>query len=296
MAGTEEQDLTGQAVLDRGNVALVVDSTADLPPLLAADPNVFMVPLNVHFGDEVYKDWIDIRPEDFYRRLRSAPQPPRTSQPSAGSFISTYQSLLPRFGQIFSLHLSSKLSGTFESASLARSEVENVTVIDTGLASVGISLLVDRLLALLARGTTAEEILAYTERFRRDMGFLFMLSTLEYLQKGGRIGRASSLAGSLLSIKPLLTFTEGEVDVYRKVRGERKALAAIKEYFLEKTKPGRPVYLALGHADARESAERISQILDDSDRQIELRFLTEIGAVIGTYGGPGTVGLFFIQE
>jgi DegV family protein with EDD domain len=296
MADTEEQDMTGQVVLDRSNVALVVDSTADLPPVLTGDPNVFMVPLNLHFGDDVYKDWVDIRPEDFYRRLRTASQPPRTSQPSAGSFISMYQSLIGRFDQVFSLHLSSKLSGTYASASLAQSEVEHVEVIDTGLASVGISLLVDRLLVLLERGTTREELLTYVERFRQELGFLFLLSTLEYLQRGGRIGRASSLAGSLLNIKPLLTFTDGEVDVYKKVRGERKALAAVKEYFLERTRPGTPVYMALGHADALETAQRVKELLLATDRDIDLRFLSEIGAVIGTYGGPGTVGLFFIQE
>lgn len=296
MADIEEQDVAGRAILNRGNVALVVDSTADLPPVLAEDPNVFMVPLNLHFGDEVYKDWVDIRPEDFYRRLRAASQPPRTSQPSAGSFISMYQSLLGRFDEIYSLHLSSKLSGTYASATLAQSEVDRVTVIDTGLASVGISLLVDRLLVLLERGTTSQEIREYAEGFRNRLGFLFILSTLEYLQKGGRIGRASSLAGSLLNIKPILTFTEGEVDVFKKVRGERKALAAIREYFLEKTRPGAPVYLALGHADALESAEQVKELLLTTDRDIHLRFFSEIGAVIGTYGGPGTIGLFFIQE
>jgi DegV family protein with EDD domain len=296
MADQEKQPGGSQAKLDRSNTALVVDSTADLPEVLAEDPNVFMVPLNVHFGDDVYRDWVDIRPKEFYARLRAASQPPRTSQPSAGAFISIYTELRERFERIFSLHLSAKLSGTFASASLAEQEVEGVTLVDTELASVGISLLVDRLLALLDRGATEEEVLAYVERYTAERGFLFLVATLEYLQKGGRIGRASSLAGGLLNVRPLLTFTEGEVDVYKKVRGERKALAAVREYFLERTRPGSSVYLSVGHADARDKAEELVALLRETDREIDVRFLGELGPVIGTYGGPGTLGLFFIQE
>jgi DegV family protein with EDD domain len=163
MPGTEEQGTVTEARLDRTTVALVVDSTADLPPALAEDPNVFMVPLNVHFGEDVYKDWVDIQPAEFYRRLRNASETPRTSQPSAGAFISMYQGLLDRFQRIYSLHLSSKLSGTYASASLAQGEVDRVEVVDTGLASIGISLLVDRLLQRLDRGTSESEFGAYLE-------------------------------------------------------------------------------------------------------------------------------------
>jgi DegV family protein with EDD domain len=296
MAADEKQPVGQAGRLDRSNTVLVVDSTADLPTNLAQDENVFMVPLNVHFGEDVYRDWVDIRPPEFYARLRAASQPPRTSQPSAGAFISAYTELRERFERIYSLHLSAKLSGTLASASLAEQEVEGVTLIDTELASVGISLLVDRLLVLLERGTTEQELEAYVERYRTERGFLFLVATLEYLQKGGRIGRASSLAGSLLNVRPLLTFTEGEVDAYKKVRGERKALGAVRDYFLERTRPGSPVYMSIGHADAPDKGEELAALLRETDREIDLRFMAEIGPVIGTYGGPGTIGLFFIQE
>jgi DegV family protein with EDD domain len=296
MAADEKQPVGQAGRLDRSNTVLVVDSTADLPTHLAQDENVFMVPLNVHFGEDVYRDWVDIRPPEFYARLRAASQPPRTSQPSAGAFISAYTELRERFERIYSLHLSAKLSGTLASASLAEQEVEGVTLIDTELASVGISLLVDRLLVLLERGTTEQELEAYVERYRTERGFLFLVATLEYLQKGGRIGRASSLAGSLLNVRPLLTFTEGEVDAYKKVRGERKALGAVRDYFLERTRPGSPVYMSIGHADAPDKGEELAALLRETDREIDLRFMAEIGPVIGTYGGPGTIGLFFIQE
>lgn len=212
----------GQQRLDRSTTALVVDSCADLPAALRDDPNVTMVPLNVHFGDAVYRDWIDIDPVRFYQRLRTADKLPTTSQPSAGAFIEAYRGLRQRFEYVFSLHLSSRLSGTFASASLAEAEVEGVTVVDTGMASVSVALLVDRLLVLLDRGTTPAELLAYVQRFQQESGFIFLVDTLEFLQKGGRIGRASSVAGGLLNIKPLLTLVDGEVDVYKKVRERRR--------------------------------------------------------------------------
>jgi DegV family protein with EDD domain len=284
------------AVLDRGNTAIVVDSTADLPPQLFADPNVTVVPLKIHFGDEVFRDWIDIQPVDFYERLRQTERLPTTSQPSVGAFITEYRRLREHYAFIYSLHLSGRLSGTVGSAELAASEVDGIRVFDTGTACIGVGLLLDRVLAMLDRGTTEADIEGLVERFARDCGFLFIVDTLEYLQKGGRIGRASSLAGGLLSIKPLLTLTDGEVDVFAKVRGERKALAAVREYFLARTRPQVPVALVIGDAGAPEKTRVLVDLIRGTDRLIDLRFTGEVGAVIGTYTGPGTAAIVFIEE
>ncbi|MHB0978548.1 MAG: DegV family protein [Thermoleophilia bacterium] len=288
----EEQDVVR---LDRTNAAVVVDSTADLSEGLAADPNLSMVPLNVHFGEETFKDWIDIQPQEFYRRLKSADRLPTTSQPSAGAFIEEYKRLRTQFEFIFSIHLSAKLSGTFESASVAQAEVSGVTVIDSEMASLAVGLLARQVLGLIDRGTTKDEILAYVERYRREAGRLFLLSTLEYLQKGGRIGRASGLAGSLLNIKPLLTFEDGIVHPYKKVRGESKALAAVQEYFLEKTKPGVRYAVAVAHADAPSKVDEIIEVLKKTDRDFRVVLKGQVGSVIGTYAGPEAVALFFVD-
>lgn len=285
-----------QVRLDRTNTAVVVDSTADLSEGLAADPNLSMVPLNVHFGEETFKDWIDLQPHDFYQRLRSAERLPTTSQPPAGAFIAEYKRLRTQFEFVFSIHLSAKLSGTFESASVAQAEVDGVTVIDSEMASVAVGLLARQVLGLVDRGTTHEEILAYAETYRKQAGRLFLLSTLEYLQKGGRIGRASGLAGSLLNIKPLLTFEDGIVHPYKKVRGEGKALAAVQEYFLEKTKPGAKYAVAVAHADAPGKSEEVIEILRKTDRDFHVVLKGEVGSVIGTYAGPEAVALFFVEE
>lgn len=282
--------------LDRTNAAVVVDSTADLSDGLAADPNLSMVPLNVHFGEETYRDWVDMRPTEFYQRLARAERLPTTSQPSVGAFIEEYRRLCSQFERVFSLHLSAKLSGTFESATLAQREVPGVTVIDSEVASMAVALLARQILGLLDRGTTESEILGYADRFRRESGRLFLLGTLEYLQKGGRIGRASGLAGSLLNIKPLLTFEDGIVHPYKKVRGEQRALAAMKEYFLEKTRPGSTVSVAIAHGQAPERVDAVIGLLADTDRDVRVVLKGQVGAVIGTYAGPEAVALFFVEE
>ncbi len=288
----------GEAVgrLDRSNTAIVVDSTSDMPEVLRTDPNVSMVPLNVHFGDETYRDWIDLKPREFYARLLTVERLPTTSQPSAGAFLAEYRRLREGFENVYSIHLSGKLSGTVESARLAQSQVDGVTVVDTEVACLAISLLVQCLLRKLDEGTTDQEFQAFIDRYTQKSGRLFMLDTLEYLQRGGRIGRASSLAGSLLNIKPLLTFSDGVVAPYKKVRGERKAVTAMVEYFLELTRPGVPVRVGLSHAAAPQKMEELEAMIMATDRESDICLRGEVGAVIGTYAGPGAVALFFIEE
>lgn len=171
-----------------------------------------------------------------------------------------------------------------------------MTVLDSQVVTVAIALLAQRLLVRLGAGTTHDEIVAYVERYRRESGRLFVLDTLEYLQKGGRIGRASGMAGSLLNIKPLLTFTEGEVDAYKKVRGERKAMAAMIDYFTSRTVPDRPVHTAMAHADApaRAGGDAPACAGHRPEGRPRLAWRGRIGN--RHLRGSGAVALFFIQE
>ncbi|NLE74453.1 MAG: DegV family protein [Actinobacteria bacterium] len=286
----------GTARLTRANTCILVDSTADMPDDLAADPNVSMIPLLVRFGDESYRDWIDITPPVFYKKLRAAKELPTTSLPSVGEFTDTYKQLKSAWDNVFSIHLSAKISGTIGSATVAAEAFSGVTVIDSGICSSGVSLLVKRLLHKLDEGIDYADFMAYVEWFKRERGMLFLLDTLEYIAKGGRIGRAASLAGSLLSIKPILTFSDGLVTPFKKARGERKALQLIVDTFLEQTKPGSPVYIAIGHGDAPEKADELLKMLEATDREIVLSCIGYVGSVIGTYGGPGSRVIYFIQE
>ncbi len=187
------------------NTAVVLDSTADYPEAPARFPNMRFVPLYVRFGDETYKDYTELGPAEFYSKLRTSPVLPATSQPTPQDFLETYESLAG-YERIYSLHVSAKLSGTFQSAELAASELggDRVRTVDSKTASLAIAMLAHAIQRRLARGTTDVELAALVERFQRDNTVVFTLETLEYLQRGGRIGRAAALAGSLLNVRPIL--------------------------------------------------------------------------------------------
>jgi DegV family protein with EDD domain len=284
-------------ILNRQNTVVVVDSTADLPQYLVDDPNIRMIPLRVHFGDEIYKDWVDIKPVEFFERLVKADKLPTTSQPSPGEFADLYRVLRKNYDNILSLHLSSRNSGTVESARLAAKMVEGVSVVDTRMVCSANALLADRVLTRLDGGVDKAELERYIEWFIGARGFAFLLDTLDYIYKGGRIGRANHLAGTLLHIKPILTYdAEGVVAPLGKVRGEKKALSFVRNYFLEHTRSGSPVYVGIGHGVAPEKGQKLADLLRSTDREVDVRFVSEVGSVIGTYSGPGALAFYFIQD
>ena len=246
-------------IINRQTTAIVVDSTADLPDSMLADPNVSMVPLTVFFGDEGYLDWIEIKPEEFYQKLAASPTLPRTSQPSAGSFLEEYKGLRQKYERVYSVHLSSKLSGTIASADVAHQQIDGVEVVDSEVATCGVSLLVDRLLALMDQGVPEDEFKAYIEHFIQNKLLLFIPTTLDQLAKGGRIGKAQHLMGSLLNVKPVLKVVDGVVDVYKKVRGMNQGLEALRDAIVEGTEPGKPVYVGLAHGLSEEPLAQLRE-------------------------------------
>lgn len=284
-------------IINRETTALVVDSTADLPEYLAKDPNLTMIPLTVYFGDEAFLDWAELKPVEFYDRLSRASELPRTSQPSAGAFLEMYKGLREKHERVYSVHLSSQMSGTCASAEVARSQIDGVKVVDSQLATGGIALLVDRIMDRIDRGTTEEELDAYIDRFLKEKIFYFLPTTLDQLYKGGRIGRASHLVGTMLNIKPVLSIEEGVVDVYKKVRGMRQALEVMRDGLVENTRPGTTIYASLSHGLNEPVLGQLRELVETvPDRDIQIRLTSEVGAVIGTYVGPKAVAVCFIQE
>lgn len=282
--------------VNRQTTALVVDSTADLPEKLAADPNVTMVPLTVFFGEQGYLDWVEIQPQEFYEKLAAAPDLPRTSQPSAGAFLEEYKRLRQQYERVYSIHLSSKLSGTWASANVAKDQIDGVEVVDSEVATCGVSLLLDRLLELMDKGVTEEEFKGYIDHFLKEKTLIFIPTTLDQLAKGGRIGKAQHLMGTLLNVKPVLKVVDGVVDVHKKVRGLRQGLEAMRDGVLEATKPGMPVHVALAHGLNEETLAEFRALLAEvDDREMDVRLTTVVGAVIGTYAGPGAVAIAAIQ-
>jgi DegV family protein with EDD domain len=283
--------------LSTENTAIVLDSTADCPDPQSRNPNWRLVPLYVRFGDETFRDYVDIGPDDFYRRLRAASEPPKSSQPTPADFAAAYESLA-EYQKILTVVLSARLSGTFESARLAAESMGDgrVTVIDSGVTSGGTVILADALQRRLERGTTEEELLDVVELFKRTRGLLFTVETLEYIIRGGRIGKASGLAGQLLNVKPILHLDDGEVAPLKRVRGRAKALAEFEAMFLEATEDSPDLHVGVGHADAPDDAAKLVERIRAARPSASLDIVTTLGPVIGSHGGPGTLGLFWFQD
>ncbi|MDX6413109.1 MAG: fatty acid kinase fatty acid binding subunit [Gaiellaceae bacterium] len=281
--------------LTAADTAIVLDSTADFPEAPQRFTNWRVVPLYVRFGDESYKDYVELSPEEFYARLRTAPELPTTSQPTPGDFLETYEQL-EAYDRIYSLHISSVLSGTYQSAVTAADELggDRVRVVDSESASAAIAMLGLAIQTRLDRGTTDEEIDALIARFRANAELIFTVDTLEFLRRGGRIGRASAWAGQLLHVKPILTI-EREVVPLKRVRGNQKAMHEFVTAFTSSTTDTPTLKIGIAHADAPERAEQLRKMVRAERPRAEIEIVTTLGAVVGTHAGPGTVGFFWFD-
>ena len=278
------------------NTAIVLDSTADFPQAPKRFPNWRIVPLYVRFGDDSFRDYVDLGPADFYERLRSAPVPPSTSQPTPGDFEQVYTEL-GRFDRVYSLHIAGKLSGTVESARTAAAEHgDRVRVVDTETASAAVAMLGLAIQRRLERGSTEEEVEALVERHRLTAQLVFTPDTLDYLARGGRIGPAAAWAGQLLKVKPILTIRGGEVVPLKRVRGNRRAFEEFATMFELGSRDGPELKAAIAHADAPQRAEALKEMVRRTRPQAQLELVTMLGPVVGTHAGPGTVGFFWFRD
>ena len=276
-------------------VVIVTDSTADIPQTVREQYGIEMVPLKVHFGHEMYMDAVTIEPDQFFEKLVQTPKLPTTSQPSPVEFLDVYHRLAERPNtSIISLHLSSALSGTYQSAVLAKSMVEgeaDVTVIDTRSASYGFGAIVVQAAKMAQAGCSKEQILSMIERMMDKRRMYFLVESLEYLQKGGRIGKATALFGALLNIKPILSVdSDGEVVAVDKVRGHKKAVARIID-LLKQSFADQPVHAAVGYTNDSSAAEELAAALQQVFDIRSIQYI-QVGAVIGTHVGLGVSAAF----
>lgn len=279
--------------LTAANTAIVLDSTADFPDAADRFPNWRVVPLYVNFGTESYRDGVDLTAAEFYERLRTSDVMPKTSQPTPGDFQAVYQELAG-YERIYSLQISAKLSGTFESATLASDT--RVRVVDTQTASAAITMLGLAIQRRLERGTTDDEVATIVAGYPGAHDLLFTVDTLEFLQRGGRIGRAQAFAGELLHVKPILSIRDGEAVPVKRVRGERKAFQEFVEAFEADTHDDPSVRVGIAHAAAPERAAQVRKMVRDVRPQAQIEVETSLGAVIGVHAGPGTVGFFWYRD
>jgi DegV family protein with EDD domain len=271
------------------SVAIVTDSTSDLPPELTRSRSITVVPLTLNFQGKTLLDGVDIQPDEFYRGLPSATTHPTTSQPSPGRFAEAYSSLLADHDAVVSIHISEKLSGTYASARQAAemTDPKRVLVIDSELVSMSLGLITLAASALAAGGADAPTIEAKLLDMRSQIQTYFSVATLEFLRRGGRIGRASALLGSVLQVKPVLCIRDGLVTPLERVRTFDRALNRVVELTREVNR-GQGVCVIVGHADAEADAERIGRELEPI---AETLMIQPLGPVVGAHAGPGVVGV-----
>jgi DegV family protein with EDD domain len=276
------------------SIAVVTDSTSDLPADLAAKHGITVVPLNVHFGLQSYQDGVTIKADEFYERLASGGELPKTSQPSVGTFVETYQQVAETHDQIISVHLSHKVSATYNSAVQAAREVEGdvrIEVIDTLQASMALGLVAVGVAKRVADGASFDEAVDAARRMSPRAKFLGLVETLEYLQKGGRIGKAQALVGSLLRIKPLLGLVDGEAHAIDRVRTRAKGIDRVVEMVAENAPLESLCVLYTTEPDvAAGIVERVRPI-GPSDGVLT----AQLGPVVGTYLGPGMLGIALVR-
>jgi len=279
------------------NTAIVIDSTADFPDAQERYPNWRVVPLYVNFGLESFKDGVDLTAAQFYERLRTSSVLPTTSQPTPGDFLAAYQEL-GEYERIFSVHIAANLSGTFQSAGTAAAQLGDgrVRTIDSESASVATAMLAIAIQRRLERGTTEDEVDSLVASYRAKHGLLFTVDTLEFLARGGRIGRAKAFAGELMHVKPILSIQDGEVLAVKRVRGNRKAFQEFVSALDEQTRDEPGLRIGIAHADAPERMRELEKMVRDRRPQATIEMETMLGAVIGAHAGPGTVGFFWFSD
>jgi DegV family protein with EDD domain len=280
-------------------VTIVTDSSADLPDSVLDKHGIALVPLQVVFGETPYRDRVELKPEDFYRRLRAATELPTTSQPAPAAFIQAFRDALQEADEVVAVLLGSNLSGTFASAQAAirATDLSGVHLVDTRLASLGVGLLAYRGAELAALGWNGAQIASELTRLRSRSGMLLTVDRYDHLLRGGRISRGKAWLAGMLDVKPILSFDEqGQVVPIERVRGRDNVEARTLALLDQRLTP-RPRRLRLGvaHADAPEAAERIRAVLARTYRPQDC-FVTLATGVLGTHVGPGAWGIFYQVE
>lgn len=271
------------------SVGVVIDSTADVPSTRLEELGIGMVPLVVNWDGQTYRDKVDLSTAEFYRRLRTSKSLPKTGAPSLAAFESMFREQLKQHDAVVSINLAARLSATYDVARRAAETVDpqRITVIDSGSVSIGIGWLAELAVRLSREGLGLAEIAERVDETRSRVRILALLDTLQFLQRGGRIGRAAALAGTLLSVKPILSVRDGEVAPIERVRTMNGALRRLVELVVAE---GPLERLGVIDGDAAANAGVVEQQLRQRFPELTLD-RGELGPVVGVHGGPGVVGL-----
>jgi DegV family protein with EDD domain len=279
--------------------AIVTDSTAYLPTELTQKHNITVTPQVLIWGDEIFRDGVDIQPAEFYSRLKTAKVMPSTSQVSPAAMQAAFQGLVDQGLEVLGIFISSKLSGTLQSAIQGRemmgSAGEKVTLVDSQSTAMALGFQALAAARAMESGASLKECAALAENAHERTGVFFAVDTLEFLHRGGRIGGAQRFIGSALNLKPILALKEGKVEGVERIRTKSKAQDRVIELVVEQAKGKSNIRLATLHANAVEDAKKLLDRASSELSPVEA-LLTELSPVVGTHAGPGTVGLAFMYD
>jgi len=279
-------------------IAVVTDSTAYIPTDLVQKHNIHIVPLSVNFGDETYREDIDLTSEQFYEKLKHTKTLPTTSQPAIGAFIELYESLEDAgYDAVISIHLSKKFSGTYEAAKSAGNMMERLEVYpyDSELSAMPQGFSAIRTAELISEGADVETILNELDRMKANTHSYFMVDDLSHLQRGGRLTGAQAVLGSLLNIKPILHIVDGVIEPFEKVRTRKRALNRIMKMLEEDVQTKRVKRVVFIHANDEASALSLRDQFQEKHPEIET-IISHFGPVIGTHLGEGSLGISWYKQ
>jgi DegV family protein with EDD domain len=288
-------------ILIRGEVmskvAVLTDSTACIPSALQQQLNITVVPLTLIWGEESYEDGVDMMPDDFYKRMENSKVIPTTSQATIASMKNAFERLLAEGQDVLGIFISSKLSGTVESAMQAREMLpkgqDRIAILDSLATTMALGWPVLTAARAAEAGESLVECQKLAEKARDQTGVMFVVETLEYLRRGGRIGGAQAMLGTILNIKPLLELQDGRIESVEKIRTKGKALSRMLDLVEEKVAGRTPIRLATVHANAEAEALTLLETARQRFNPIE-SLHSPLSPVIGTHAGPGTVALAFM--
>ncbi len=273
---------------------VVADTTCGLPPEIYRQFNIPMIPQVINFGGESFREGVDMDAATFMARLRTGKDMPKTAAPYPGDFIEAFRECVQAGESVVCIHPSADLSGTVRSAEIAKADFPgaDIRIIDTRTIAGPLGTLVLEADRLAKQGASADEVEGLVRRLMPRVKIYFIVDTLEFLRRGGRIGGAQALLGTVLQIKPILTLTGGRIDQFERERTKKKALARIKELVLSESARGAAAHISVSHADVRQEAEELAADLQQALGTDDVLILDMPPAIV-THAGPGTIAFGF---
>ncbi len=275
------------------SLKIMVDSVSDIPREMVEELNIIMMPLSVNFGEESYRDFYEITSKEFYEKLKTSSVTPTTSQVTPGEFINRFEQEIGEGNEIIALLMSSKLSGTYGAAVTAKNHLESdqITVVDTENVTMATGLIAIEAAKMVKAGRSKTEVLDAVTHMKDKIETRLIFDTLEYLKRGGRLSGSQAMIGNLLNVKPIIAIEEGELQIIEKVRGRKRVIKSVISWLKEHDLSEKTLVIYDG-----EDEEYVAEMFAAIEKEIAFKevIFSKVGAVVGTHGGPGCMGISFI--